>query len=367
MSTNLVACLLAAIAYAPTDAKPIAIQEEAWNEEGTDLFKLLASEGSKFLQELADKTDDASHTARSDDDSNKTRAAIIGGTITAGIILGMAIFLIVLAYKRYIAVRRLGSKEQAKSTSSQRDSMPETTTDNPHRNTWRDTFNHRISIPEPDADADAESVRSERSFRTMSTDAQVWSFPPGQWPLVSKNDSEALDACQGSGLVPSIAASPFAPKPLRKMSPFKGPLVTEKPSTTSEQQITEPPSATSETTTRHLQRKSGSPSIHTMSTPDVKLPQDTKQPPAPAKYSLFPKCEPRTDTIRPMRVRQPSPAAMDNRKKPKRMSSRKYFRPLFKNNGQLQSPTSPGGSIGIETVMKDESRVNRFSMGENKI
>ncbi|KAJ4194366.1 hypothetical protein NW755_003122 [Fusarium falciforme] len=96
------------------------------------------------------------------------------------------------------------------------------------------------------------------------------------------------------------------------------------------------------------------------------------QPPAPAKYSLFPKCEPHNETAHtgttlPVRNKQPPPAAMDNPKKPVRMLSRRYFVPLFKRNGQLQSPTSPEEGVGMETVARDESRASMFSLGENKI
>ncbi|KAM6523919.1 hypothetical protein FSOLCH5_004528 [Fusarium solani] len=316
-STNLLACLLAAIAYTPTDAKPITSRDQAWNEEEAESLKHLALEGSKFLQELTNNPDDTSHASRSDDKPNKIneKAAIIGGTITSGMLLGIAIFLGVLIYKRCIAPRRAENKEdQAKS--SQRDSMPETTSDGTYRDTWRDTFNHRVPTP------GSESVSSERSFGTMSTDGQANSFPPGKWPKI---------------------VGPFAP---------------------------ELPSPTIEMTPEHPHRESGAP-VCTMSTLGRDLLQDTMQAPAPAKYSLFPKCEPlpettHTGTALPVRNKQPPPAAMDN-PKPGRMLSRRYFVPLFKRNGQLQSPPSPEESVGMETVARDESRANMFSLGENKI
>ncbi|EEU47001.1 uncharacterized protein NECHADRAFT_77976 [Fusarium vanettenii 77-13-4] len=362
-STNLLACLLAAIAYTPTNAKPIASRDQAWNEEEAESLKHLALEGSKFLQELTHNTDDASHVSRSDDESNKIneKAAIIGGTIISGIILGIAIFLGVLIYKRCIASRRAENKEhQAKS--SQRDSMPETMSDGTYRDTWRDTFNHRVPTP---GTPDSDSVRSERSFGTMSTDGQASSFAPGKWPKIVVNGCESLGVNQKNHIDPSVAIgchqvqSPLDPKPLQLPTTYKGPFATESPSTTIEMTLGQP------------NRESGA-SVGTMSTLGRDLLQDTMQPPAPAKYSLFPKCEPLTETPHalttlPVRNMQPRPAVKDNSKKPGRMLSRRYFVPMFKRNGQLQSPTSPEESIGMETVARDESRANMFSLGENKI
>ncbi|KAJ4311446.1 hypothetical protein N0V84_010436 [Fusarium piperis] len=104
-----------------------------------------------------------------------------------------------------------------------------------------------------------------------------------------------------------------------------------------------------------------------MSTLGRDLLQDTMHPPAPAKYSLFPKCEPHTEMTLLAGTKQPPPAAMDNPKKPWRMPSRRYFVPLFRSNGQLQSPTSPEEGVSMGTVARDESRANMFSLGENKI
>lgn len=359
-STNLLACLLAAIAYTPTNAKPITSRDQTWNEEEAESLKHLALEGSKFLQELTNNPDDVSHTSRSDDEPNKIneKAAIIGGTIISGALLGVAIFLGVLIYKRCIAPRRAKNKEvQAKS--SQRDSIPETTSDGTYRDTWRDTFNHRVPTP------GSESIKSEQSFGTMSTDGQANSFPPGKWPKVVVNDCESLGVNQENHIDPSVATgchqvqSPILPKPLQLPTTYKGPFASE------------PSSPTIEVTPEHPHRESGA-SVCTMSTLGRDLLQDTMQPPAPAKYSLFPKCEPlpetaHTGTIIPVRKKQPPPAAMDNPKKPSRMLSRRYFKPMFKRNGQLQSPTSPEESFGMETVVRDESRANLFSLGENKI
>ncbi|KAI8722354.1 hypothetical protein NCS52_00379000 [Fusarium sp. LHS14.1] len=340
-STNLLACLLAAIAYTPTNAKPIASRDQEWNEEEAESLKDLALEGSKFLQELTNNTDDASHTSRSDDEPNKIneKAAIIGGTITSGVILGIAIFLGVLIYKRCIASRQTKNKEdQAKS--SQRDSMPETTSDGKYRDTWRDTFNHRVPTP---GTPGSESVSSERSFGTMSTDGQASSFAP--------DPSVAIDCHQ--------ARSPLSPKPLQLSTTYKGPFATPSPTTTIEMTLGQP------------NRESGA-SIGTMSTLGRDLLQDTMHPPAPAKYSLFPKCEPPTEiphavTTLPVRNKQPPPSAKGSPNKLGRLLSRRYFVPTFKHNGQLQSPTSPEESVGMETVARDESRANLFSLGENKI
>ncbi|UPK91725.1 hypothetical protein LCI18_002660 [Fusarium solani-melongenae] len=336
--TNLLACLLAAIVYTPTDAKPIPSRDQTWNDDEAEPLKHLALEGSKFLQELTNNPADTSHTSRSDDEPNKIneKAAIIGGTIISGALLGIAIFLGVLIYKRCIAPRRAKNKEnQAKS--SQRDSMPKTTSDGTYRDTWRDTFNHRIPTP------GSESVISERSFGAMSTDGQANSFPP---------DPSVATGCHQ-------VQSPLSPKPLQLPTTYKGPFASESSSPTIEM------------TSEHPYRESGA-SVCSMSTLGRALLQDTMQPPAPAKYSLFPKCKPLPETANTrrtlsMRNKQPPPAAMDNPKKPVRKLSTRYFVPMFKRNGQLQSPTSPEESVGMQTVARDELRANMFSLGENKI
>jgi hypothetical protein len=77
------------------------------------------------------------------------------------------------------------------------------------------------------------------------------------------------------------------------------------------------------------------------------------------------------------------PVAMNNSKGQNRVPSRRYFVPLFKNNGQLPSPTSPGEGVlsepgtrnrtkniinsKAETVLRDSSRAGLFSLGHNKI
>ncbi|RTE71275.1 hypothetical protein BHE90_014321 [Fusarium euwallaceae] len=363
-STNLLAWLLAAIAFTPTNAKPIISRDQAWNEQEAEPFKHLALGGSKFLQELANNPDHVSHTSRSDDESKKTneKAAIIGGTVACGIILGITIFLGVLICKRCIASRRVESKQhQAKWP--QRNSVPETTTDSTYRDTWRDTFNHRVPTP---GTPDSESIGSDRSFGAMSTDGQVMGFAPGKWPKPVVNYSKTLGINQENRIDPSIASgcpqieTPLLPKPLRLPTTYEGPFATDTPSYTIEM------------TLGPTHRESGA-SACTMSTLGRDLLQDTMQPPAPVKYSLFPKCEPLPETThavttRPVKPKQAPPAAMDNPKKPGRMSSRRYFVPLFGNNGQLQSPTSPKEkSVGIGTVTRDESRANMFSLGENKI
>lgn len=360
-SVNLLACLLAAIAHTLTNAKPITLRDRAWNEKEAESLKHLALEGSKFLRELAKNPDDGPHASRSDYDPNKTaeKTAIIGGTVACGVIIGIGIFLGVLFCKRRIASRKVESKAHVKS--SKRDSVPETTTDGTCRDTWRDTFNHRIPTPRTPG---SESVSSEQSFGTMSTDGQVNTFAPGKWSKIVANDSVALGVNQENHIDSSSASShqlvsPLVPKALRQITTYKGPLATETPSDAIEM------------TPKHPHRESGI-SVCTMSTLGRDLLRDTRHPPAPAKYSLFPKCEPRTETTRaettlPGRAKQSPPAAMDNPKKPGRMSSRRYFVPLFRSNGQLLSPTSPEESVGMGTVVRDESRANMFSLGENKI
>jgi hypothetical protein len=125
-----------------------------------------------------------------------------------------------------------------------------------------------------------------------------------------------------------------------------------------------------------------------MSTLGRELLHDVMQPVSlsPTKFSPPPD---KTDFTRPplpiSKTKKLPPVAFNNNnnnnnmKGQKRMPSRRYFVPLFKNNGQLLSPTSPEEdsapetaieeetNVKAETVLRDSSRAGLFFLGENKI
>lgn len=125
-------------------------------------------------------------------------------------------------------------------------------------------------------------------------------------------------------------------------------------------------------------------SVCTMSTLGMELLHDVMQalesttfspPPEKASFLRSPPPISKTNKL--------PPVAMNNSKGQNRVPSKRYFVPLFKNNGQLPSPTSPGEGVlsepgtrnrtnniinsKAETVLRDSSRAGLFSLGHNKI
>ncbi|KAF4959288.1 hypothetical protein FGADI_1731 [Fusarium gaditjirri] len=341
--------------------------------------------------------------------SGADKGAIVGGTVAGGIIICITIFLGVLILKKDLA-------RQGKSNTSIVDKKPlrpdteapGTTSTSPIRASWRQTFNHRISVPY------ADSVYSLGSFGNTAAATQLSraSAQPIPLPTIPSKAAQMLGVEDTKSTTP-LATTPlplprlpitpvsenFMPKtpilqysssqssskqsPLRRNPPLLPPPKNPPP------QGPLPPIPTHEPPAIEVPRPSRNPqnrtsSICTMSTLGKELLRDVMQPldsttfsPPPERASFLRSPPPILKTNKSHLV------AMSSLKEQKRVPGRRYFVPLFKNNGQLPSPTSPGEGVlsepgtgsrtkniinsKAETVLRDSSRAGLFSLGYNKL
>jgi hypothetical protein len=381
------------------EARPITAREPGLSREDVKTLVYHILESSELSKDLVTKDEDLSQ----DDDSHKRtiagaqKGAIVGGTVAAGIVFGVTVFVVVLIYKQCL-IRRQQGDGYANTTTwpQQKSSKPEITAGSSTRGSWRHTFNHRISVP------DSASVYSQRSFGNDISAAQIemasaQPLPPRTMP--SK-------AAQMLGVEPLDSTTPLTrtplPSPRLQNKPFsqnsmpqgplprnplqQNPLPWNPPPQSPPPQCPLPsipvPSGGEEDVSSRGSRDRTSSNC-TMSTLGRELLHDVMQPVSlsPTKFSPPPD---ETDFTRPplpiSKAKKPPPVAFNNNMKgQKRMPSRRYFVPLFKNNGQLLSPTSPEeGSapetaieeetnVKVETVLRDSSRAGLFFLGENKI
>ncbi|RGP59179.1 hypothetical protein FLONG3_11266 [Fusarium longipes] len=375
-----------------TEASPTAITETRLSREDIQSLVYHILENSAFSEDLIKDEDESS----SSDNSNKNttsgteKGAIIGGTIAAGIILGVTVFMGVLIYKQY-RFRQQRAYYQANDAvqSLQKSPGPGTTSGNSTYRSWRHTFNHRVSIP------DSASVYSQRSYGNSLLVAQVEmaptrSIPP---PTIPQKAAQMLgvEGVQGSGsampLIKSPLPSPHLPNsPLTKHFMPWNPLAQNPPQQHPLPQVpsVQTPMPTTREDPESSTARTRTSSNCTMSTLGRELLHDVMQPIPAAKAS-----SPSEETTIPgspppiSKTTRPPPVSMNNMKGQKRAPSRRYFVPLFKKNGQLLSPTSPDvgistgsdiqeeedddGKVKAETVVRDSSRAGLFSLGENKI
>ncbi|KAF4434994.1 hypothetical protein F53441_13621 [Fusarium austroafricanum] len=381
------------------EAKPIATGESRLSEDtGSLVYHIL--ESSKLYKKDKDISPDDYFKEHAR--SGTEKGAIVGGTVAAGITLFIYSLII---YRQCIIRRRQRNGEVDTRVSMCRKAPgPGTTPDKSTHDSWRDTFYHQLSI------LDSESACSQRSFGNTPAATQIEfslarpvplptmpakaaqmlgientgsTTPLARTPLpsprlpitsLSQNFMSRPLPIQNSSLPSPLQEHPPVPQPLSQYPPPQGPL---------------PPIPISELSTVGKTRSSSRPqestlSSCTMSTLGMELLHDVMQPLPPTKFSppsgkaSFPRSLPPVP-----RTKEPPPVAMDNVKDQKRTPSRRYFVPLFKNNGQLPTPTSPNeglpSEVGIreeaeiiakaksETVLRDSSRAGLFSLGENKI
>ncbi|RKL09822.1 hypothetical protein BFJ68_g8960 [Fusarium oxysporum] len=340
--------------------------------------------------------------------SGADKGAIVGGTVAGGIIICVTVFFGVLILKKYLARQGKYNKRVVDGKPLCPDTeTPGTTSSTPTRTAWRQTFNHRISVPY------ADSVYSQRSFGNTAAATQMSraSAQPIPLPTIPSKAAEMLgvEDTNSTPLAKTPLPSPrllitplsenFMPKtpilqysssqsppeqsPLRRNPPLLPPPKNPPP------QGPLPPVPTHEPPAVGVSKQSRSPqdrtsSVCTMSTLGMELLHDVMQPlesttfsPPPEKASFLRSPPPISKT------NKLPPVAMNNSKGQNRVPSRRYFVPLFKNNGQLPSPTSPGGGVlsepgtrnrtkniinsKAETVLRDSSRAGLFSLGHNKI
>ncbi|KAH7168709.1 hypothetical protein DER46DRAFT_572635 [Fusarium sp. MPI-SDFR-AT-0072] len=341
--------------------------------------------------------------------SGADKGAIVGGTVAGGIIICITVFFGVLILKKYLACQgKCNQRIVDKKPLCPDTETPGTTSSTPTRTSWRQTFNHRISVPY------ADSVYSQRSFGNTAAATQMSRASAQTIPLPTVPSK----AAQMLGVEDTKSTTPLAktplPSPRLPITPLSENLMPKTPilqysssQSSSKQsplrrnppllpppknpppQCPLPPIPNHEPPAIGVPKPSRSPqnrtsSICTMSTLGMELLRDVMQPlesttfsPPPEKASFLRSPPPISKT------NKPPPVAMNNSKGQKRVPSRRYFVPLFKNNGQLPSPTSPGEGVlsepgtgnrtkntvnsKAETVLRDSSRAGLFSLGHNKI
>ncbi|CZR42323.1 uncharacterized protein FPRO_09625 [Fusarium proliferatum ET1] len=330
--------------------------------------------------------------------SGADKGAIVGGTVAGGIIICFTIFFGVLIFKKYLASQEKGNRRIADGKPLRpRTETPGTTTS--AHTSWRQTFNHRVSVPY------ADSVYSQRSLGNTSAATQISraSAQPILLPTVPSKAAQMLGVGNTQSTTPlaktplssprlpiiplsenfmpetpilQYSSSQSSPKqsPLRRNPPLLPPPQNPPP------QGPLPPVPTHETPAVMVSKSSRSPrdrtsSVCTMSSLGMELLRDVMQPPEKASFLRLPPPISKTN--------QPPPVAMRNSKGQNTVPDRRYFVPLFKNNGQLPSPTSPDEGVlsergtrnrteniinsKAETVLRDSSRAGLFSLGYNKI
>ncbi|CAJ0547996.1 Ff.00g047500.m01.CDS01 [Fusarium sp. VM40] len=366
------------------EARPTTAREPGLSREDVKSLVYHILESSKLSKDLATKDEGLSQ----DDDSNKRtitgaeKGAIVGGTVAAGIVLGVTVFVVVLIYKQYLIRRQQrGVYVNTATSPHQNGSKPETTAVSSTCGSWRHTFNHRMSVP------DSASVYSQRSFGNDISTAQIGVATAQPMPPTTMPSK----AAQMLGIEPLESTTPLTrtplPSPRLPIKPFpqnsmpQGPLPQSRPPQCPLPSIPVPSGSEEDVLSRGPRDRTSSNC--TMSTLGRELLHDVMQPLSLSQTKFSPPPD-KTEFTRPplpiSKVKKPPPVAFNNNTKgQKRMPSRRYFVPLFKNNGQLLSPTSPEESSApetaieeetnakAETVLRDSSRAGLFFMGENKI
>ncbi|KAM5359194.1 hypothetical protein ACJZ2D_014656 [Fusarium nematophilum] len=302
---SLLAYLLVAMGFNFTNAQPTATTETTWDEGARESLIYLVNEGSKVLEDLAGGPESMSRTSRSDNGLSKRnqKGAIIGGTVASVIVLGVTIFVGVHAYRQFVVNRehRAGTA-QSQGRASDLEATPET----PTHDSWRHTFNRRVSV------GSISSVDSDCSFH--STAAQVWIVPPSRMPRIQTKAAEVLgieDQFYGSN------QAPVSPLPQPASAP-----------------------------TRNSQHGHYIPS----SLRRFRAYSDrTMKPPSSAEFATVPDNKP-----------LPRPPPIAKAPATTRMSSRRYFMPTFEDNGQ-------GENVSVGTVKRDGSRAKFFPLDGNRI
>lgn len=339
--------------------------------------------------------------------SGADKGAIVGGTVAGGIIICFAIFFGVLVLKKCLVPQGKNKKRIVDEKPLRRGTETPGIKTSAHTS-WRQTFNHRVSVPY------ADSVYSQRSLGDTAAAAQTSraSAQPIPLPTIPSKAAQMLGVENTKSTTP-LAKTPlssprFPITPLSEnfmpetpilqysssqISPTQSPLRRNPPLLPPPQnpppQGPLPPVPTHEPPAIGVSKSSGNPrdrtsSVCTMSTLGMELLHDVMQPrdsttfrPPPEKATFSRSPPPISKT------NQPPPVALRNSKGQNTVPDRRYFVPLFKNNGQLPSPTSPDEGVlsepgartrtkniinlKAETVLRDSSRAGLFSLGYNKI
>ncbi|KAF5573136.1 hypothetical protein FPANT_12569 [Fusarium pseudoanthophilum] len=339
--------------------------------------------------------------------SGADKGAIVGGTVAGGIIICFAIFFGVLILKKCLVPNGKNNKRIVDEKPLGPGTETQGTKTSAHTS-WRQTFNHRISAPY------ADSVYSQRSLGSTAAATQMSraSAQPIPLPTMPAKAAQMLGVENTKSTTPLAKTPPSSPRlpitPLSENFMPETPILQYSSSQSSPKQSPlrrnppllppprnpppqgplppvpahEPPAIEASKSSRNPRDRTSS--VCTMSTLGMELLRDVMQPrdsttfsPPPEKATLFRSPPPISKT------NQPPPVAMRNSKGQNRVPDKRYFVPLFKNNGQLPSPTSPDEGVlsepgarnrtknttdlKAETVLRDSSRAGLFSLGYNKI
>ncbi|KAF5674856.1 hypothetical protein FCIRC_7628 [Fusarium circinatum] len=125
--------------------------------------------------------------ARDNARSGANRGAIVGGTVAAGIVICFTVFFGVLVLKKYLVPQGKCNKRIVDAKSLRPGAETPGTTTSAHTS-WRQTFNHRISVPY------ADSVYSQRSLgnTTAATRMSRASAQPTPLPTVPSKAAQIL-------------------------------------------------------------------------------------------------------------------------------------------------------------------------------
>lgn len=305
------------------------------------------------------------HASRSDGTKTGTETAVIvGGTVAAGVCLGITVFVCFAIYKQYLIHRK---RRDSPANAQSKPQRPQTS-DSFAFQSMRRFFNRRVSIADsasvyscPSAAVDFEMARSSVAPTIPSKAASVLGVDRRTWDR-QRPATKFTPVENGVSLPPSprreSALAPIEEGSVSQSASYMAPSVgmtraeSKRRSQQASRQKARQSRQYSQTYPSGLESRNRSFSTCTMSTLGMELLRDTMRPPSPARF---------TPSQAPL---PPTPSGTTGLK-PK--PSRRYFVPVFKQNGQLLSPTSPEGSLPMEMVMRDGSRARLFTSEENRI
>ncbi|KPM45065.1 hypothetical protein AK830_g1485 [Neonectria ditissima] len=315
---------------------PVYTTDEVWEETKTNS---LMYTGSRLAGKLTDRTTASSAHVRRHPEQKNEVGAVVGGTIAAGVMLGLTFFICLRVYKEYLLY------QQARAMQANNPSTNQPVTDTQeHNKSFRNTlfgvgasFGRRGPFSRSFAartNSASGSISSDASFGNVATTAQGCpmtpfpgpAVPPKAAELVGIRQKQSIYDVQGSPVPTSHV--PFTPAPTTPQFP---PLCSP---------------------------RSHRGSDSSMSTLCMSLLQDTMHSPSPSKYPATPL---------PERPLPPLPALESvDENMVERGQSRRYFVPPLRAGERLLSPISPAETLGMESVYLERWKGTRFSMGDNK-
>ncbi|KAH7176474.1 hypothetical protein EDB81DRAFT_897779 [Dactylonectria macrodidyma] len=340
-SMYFLAWLLVLRVFDPIDAMPVDSKHNDLVVAKTKSSTYLANRGYGSPHKSTGGTV-VSHVVRFEETHRRQHVGpIVGGTIAAGIILGLTVFMCFRIYKEYMTYRT---------------GMNPTTDTSIHTRENKDSFRNKLPRVGSLVDRAGFCCRkvvnlttsdsaSDLSFGNLETVEQAGTVVVIPGPAIPLKAASFL----GVKLDDSNDQSVPIPVATRPLLTAAAPIVPPLPP-----QPLPPPSL-------HLPW-SRRCSTSTMSTLGRELLEDTMHLPSPYKYSIHNQLPQRP----PRPPRTPSPPRHLLTAGEQGLDMR-YFVPAFSPGGQLQNPTSPDGTLGMETMHHGAWNRTRYSMGDNMI